>query len=88
METIQTLLLILIALSGIPAGILVAGMTREELRPGKRWFKLIAAASLVCIIGSFFFTSGDTLAVALTVFAFTLIISLVPLAYLAYKKKR
>jgi len=88
LDKTKFIMLVLIALSGIPFGILIAGMTREELRPGRKWFKLIAAASLVCMIGSFLATSGDSLAIALTVFAFTLMISLVPLAYLEYKRKK
>ena len=38
--------IVLILLTAIPAGLLVAWLTKEELRAGKKWFKMIIALSL------------------------------------------
>lgn len=42
---IQTFILIRIVLLGIPAGLLVSKYAKEELKPGKKWFKMIMAIS-------------------------------------------
>jgi hypothetical protein len=46
---INILIAILILLLGFPVGNFLAKMTREELKDGKVWFKLIM---LTCVIGT------------------------------------
>jgi Na+/H+ antiporter NhaC len=47
--------IVLILLTAIPAGLLVAWLTKEELRDGRKWFKAIVTASLAgCIVSLFF----------------------------------
>jgi hypothetical protein len=46
---IDILIAILILLLGFPVGNFLAKMTREELKDGKVWFKLIM---LTCVIGT------------------------------------
>lgn len=54
---------VLILLTAIPAGLLVAWLTKEELRDGRKWFKLIIALSLA---GSVVFLVLKNEAVTLT----------------------
>jgi ABC-type sugar transport system permease subunit len=44
---LTNLWVILILLTAIPVGLLIAWLTKEELRDGQRWFKLIALLSCV-----------------------------------------
>ena len=39
---------------GIPIGNLLAKITKEELKSGKKWFKLLIFVSLISAIASFF----------------------------------
>lgn len=78
MNLIQTILLALVALSGIPVGFLLKRVTREEMKPGRRWFRLISALSFIAIILSLIF-SRENLALYLSVFTFIFFISSVPL---------
>ena len=52
METIQILLLILIALLGIPAGLLISRHTKEELKPGKKWFAVLMIIAGIIVLVS------------------------------------
>ena len=79
METIQILLLTLVALLGIPAGFLLKYFTKEEMKPGRKWFKMISSLSAVAFFASMIFARGDSLALMLTAFAFIFFISAVPL---------
>lgn len=47
MQYLNLVIGILILLLGIPLGNLLAKITKEELKPGKRWFKLITILSLI-----------------------------------------
>jgi len=47
MEIINILIGILILLLGIPLGNYLAKITKEELRSGQKWFKLIIIISLI-----------------------------------------
>ena len=51
--------IILLAL-GIPIGNLLAKVTKEELKPGKNWFKLIIILSLIGAV-VFLFIRNDAL---------------------------
>jgi ABC-type sugar transport system permease subunit len=44
---LTNLWIILILLTAIPVGLLIAWLTNEELRDGQKWFKLIALLSCV-----------------------------------------
>ncbi len=46
-ELIKILLGIVFLALGIPIGNLLAKLTKEELKSGQRWFKLIIALSLI-----------------------------------------
>lgn len=47
--TLHDILLIAVAYLGIPAGMLLAYLTKEELKPGKKYFLLICNACLIAI---------------------------------------
>jgi len=79
LEILQIVYLAIIALLGIPAGMFIARYTPEELKPGRRWFKLIAIASLVAFVVSLFAVKGDNLALVLTTLAFIFFLSVVPI---------
>ena len=79
MEITQIILLTLVSLLGIPAGFLLKHFTKEEMKPGKRWFKIISLLSAVVFFGSMIFAKGDSLALMLAAFSFMFFISAVPL---------
>ena len=85
MDTLQIILLIVIAFSGYPIGRFIASKTQEELQAGAKWFKLIMLACLIGIIISFFLETGSNLLLLIASFAF---IFLLALASLLYKKKK
>ena len=55
--TIQLLIGIFALMLGIPIGLYLARVTREELKIGQRWFKLIAIFSLIGAGISMFYRS-------------------------------
>lgn len=52
------LLQIILLLLAIPVGLLIANLTREELKDGKKYFKAIIVASI--IVGIWFYLVGET----------------------------
>ena len=46
-ELIKLVIGIVLLASGIPIGNILAKITKEELRSGKKWFKLIVLVSLI-----------------------------------------
>jgi ABC-type proline/glycine betaine transport system permease subunit len=50
MEIWQQISIIIATMLGIPAGIIIARMCREELKPGFRWFVMLQFFSLASII--------------------------------------
>jgi hypothetical protein len=54
---LKTLLLILVLLTSIPAGYLLAWLTIEELKAGKKWFKIMVFGSVLGLIASVFMKS-------------------------------
>ena len=50
--------LFLIALLGIPAGLIISKYTKEEIRKGKTELKILAAASAVIFMASFLVSEG------------------------------
>ncbi|MEM4703303.1 MAG: hypothetical protein QXP53_02360 [Candidatus Pacearchaeota archaeon] len=75
----QYLIVGLISLSGFPVGLLIANTCKEELKPGRKWFKLIMLACLVVIVLSLFFSSGTNLLLLLAVFVFIFLLALAAL---------
>lgn len=51
-QTLNFVIGILILLLGIPAGMILAKFTKEELVSGQKWFKLIILVSLIWAIVS------------------------------------
>jgi hypothetical protein len=81
MNTIQIILSIIVALTGYPFGLLIAHFTPEELRSGRRWFKLIMLTDIILIILSIFLFSAElnTLIFLLSIFIFVFLLALASL---------
>ena len=88
MNLAQMLLVLAVMLFALTVGIAIANNTREELKPGRKWFGLIAVASIFGIFFSVLGLGGDDKAFYLASFACMLIISMVPLGMLSKKKKK
>lgn len=84
MNALQTILIIIIALAGYPVGLLIAWLAEDELKQGKKWFKIIILISAVALTVSFIFAQGETLLFLACSFAF---IALVALASLIKSRK-
>jgi len=89
MNPLTIIIAIIIALLGYPVGIIIAKFTKEELKAGKKWFKLIFVICFVAIIISLIFTKGNILLFLITSFIFILLIALASLigAKKLYRKK-
>lgn len=83
MSPLQIFLLIAVSLLGIPVGFLLKYFTKEEMRPGRKWFKMVSIASLAILFG--LIVTGENLPLYITAFSFIFFISAVPL--LKLKKK-
>jgi uncharacterized membrane protein YfcA len=59
-EILKIAIGIAVLLLGIPIGSYLARKTKEELKEGQKWFKLIIIISLICSIVSLI-TQNDTL---------------------------
>lgn len=55
LEGIKLMIGICILILGIPIGNLLAKLTKEELKSGQKWFKLIIILSLIGGTGGLFF---------------------------------
>jgi len=75
MITLQIILAIIVALLGYPVGLLIAKSTKEELKKGRKWFKLIMIASLLIMILSFLNETGTLLIFIETIFMFIFLMS-------------
>lgn len=82
MTLLQLILLIVVSLLGWPIGKFIARKTKEELKAGKKWFKLICIGALITAIVSLFIFQGNdlTIIIASCIFIFLL-------ALAALKKK-
>jgi hypothetical protein len=76
MNALQIILVILITLAGYPIGLLLANYTKEELKSGRKWFKLLMLFSIVMVIISFIFFSRNNLFFLLAVFIFIFLLTL------------
>jgi len=84
MTILQLFLLIAVMLSGWFIGRFISSKTKEELKAGKKWFKLLCLASLITAIYGLFALQGDELVFLIASCFFVFLLSL---ASLAYKKK-
>ena len=76
--TMQIILLTLISLLGIPAGFLLKKITMEEMKAGRRWFRIISVLSLISAIVSITLINENSALYASTLM-FIFFISSVPL---------
>jgi len=76
---IPEIILIIIALAGFPIGLLVAKMTKEELKAGRKWFRMLAIAAAIALIASIIFASGDILIFLAASFIFIFLFALASL---------
>lgn len=81
MNPLTLIITIIIALAGFPAGLLIAKLTEEELKSGKKWFKLLAIAAAIAIILSAIFAQGETMLFLIASFVFVMLLSLASLIY-------
>jgi len=81
MTTLQLILLIIVMLSGWPIGRFIASKTEEELKEGKKWFKLICLVSLIAIIIGIFLLKEDELVFMIASCFFVFLLSLTSLVY-------
>ena len=88
MNIAQILLVLAVMLFALTVGIAIANNTREELKPGRKWFGLIVVAAIFGIFFSVLGLSGDEKTFYLASFACMLIIAMVPLAMLSNKIKK
>ncbi len=79
MEIFQIIILVVIALIGIPAGFFLKNRTKEEMKPGRKWFRTISVLSALVFFISLIFAREDDLALLLSSMAFVFFISYVPL---------
>ncbi len=88
MDILTILILTIIALAGFPIGLLIKKFTPEELKSGKKWFKLIIIASIIAITFSLIFARNETLVFLFTSFLFIILLTLPSLIKFKKKKKR
>jgi len=80
------LILVFLALLGIPAGLLIAKHTKEEIRKGILWMRLLIAASVISIICGFLFIADvDYKSVLITVSGFIFFLTLASLLKVRFK---
>ena len=79
---LQGLVILIVVLLSLPIGLLVAWMTRDELKDGRKYFKIIIAVSFLLIIFSYSMTQF----ILLFIFIFILLFTLVSLVK-SYDKK-
>jgi len=71
----QIILLTIVALSGIPLGLFIKRYTLEEMKPGRKWFSIIAFAAGASIVLSPVFLSDNNLAISWAILVFILLLS-------------
>lgn len=69
MDILTHLLTVLVTFSAIPIGYLLAALTKEELKPGRKTFMMIGAACLAAIaISIIYFLTNEKLVFSLILF--------------------
>ena len=81
------ILVIIISLLGLPLGLWLAKLTKEELKQGKRWFKLIILVCIIAIMVSLIYAKGETLLFLILSFVFIIFLTLPSLFEQKRKKK-
>lgn len=76
MNIIQIILVIIVSLLGYPLGLLLADLTKEELKSGRPLFKIIMIISLLAVIISIFFLKGANLLLFIAVMVFIFLMTL------------
>jgi lysylphosphatidylglycerol synthetase-like protein (DUF2156 family) len=61
MEVLQIILAIATLAAAIPAGIILRNYTKEEMKEGKQYFKVLWIASLIAALGFVFAPIGEVL---------------------------
>jgi len=74
MSILQLLIILIIVLSGWPIGAFIASKTKEELKAGKKWFKIVMAVCFVLAIASLFILNGDDMLLSVSAFTFMLML--------------
>jgi len=78
---IKSTILILIALLGIPAGILISKYAKSELKAGKKWFRLTMILSAAIFACSFLVRDDELQMIIMPVAAFIFLLS-----YISFRK--
>jgi ABC-type antimicrobial peptide transport system permease subunit len=88
MNALQIILGVVIALLGYPLGLIIAYFTQEELKSGRKWFRLIMLGDIILIILSIILFSAElnTLMFLLSSFIFIFLLALA--SFIKSKKKR
>lgn len=60
---LKDIFLVLIALFGIPAGLIISKYTKEEIRKGKTELKILAFVCMVIFLASFLMNNGSLIRV-------------------------
>lgn len=82
------ILAIIVALLGYPLGLILAKITKEELKTGKKWFRLIIAVCVIAIVVSVIFTGGKTFLFLILSFVFIILVTLPSLIKKEKQKKK
>ncbi len=88
MNAWQIIVAIVVALLGYPVGLLITKFTPEELKQGRKWFKLMILISFLAIIISVFIATGETLLFLASAFVFVALVALASLVKSMRKRKR
>lgn len=76
---IKEIISIIIALLGFPIGLVIARLTREELKPGKVWFMILAIAAAIAVVASAIFIKGETMPLMIAGFVFIMLLAIAAL---------
>ena len=87
MNVLTIIISIVIALSGYPIGLFIASLTEEELKQGRKWFKLIILACFIAIIIFSFLVKGEILFFLILSLVFIILIALASLVKSRKKRK-
>lgn len=78
MESIQIILALATLIAAVPAGIFLKKYTREEMKDGRKYFKVLCIASLIAAFGFIFAPIGEVLKMtAMFGFVFIAIVSFI-----------
>lgn len=87
MDTITIIILTAIAISGFPTGLLIAKLTKEELKQGKIYFNALIFICIMALITTIIFAEGEIMILLCTSFLFIIFLTLPSLIRFKKKKK-